>query len=499
MKSLMTMGLPSEKILCYRVKGTIFFAKIRMTDGRICDIITVVQGHKSCTVIFVRCSENYKTAMLLPKENPATGGAGLGLEQEVDLHGEKIWLIASSSTSYGSFGDTPSLTDVPEPPEKTSFWDNPFKWAGEKIDKGVEWCKENAGQIWNFLIGTAVVVGSAVVIMATCGTAAPFIAAGAVALGGTVVISNTVQDIKSGEARSPWEMIAQTFLGCATGAFIGYTGFTAGSLLAGSPLATSVFSLGSGMLNRTVMAISDKESSLDEKMDYIFSLPAMVMDVGFGNALQMLSNYFTFGKVNPFKFEVEAYFSRLQAQGQGKKDVKANDNKNSLENGRFADPSIEEDYSKYVNRKIKEGKPPKGRLEWKEARDYWLNDSPMARGNAFNDTARDEGWYDYYEVHLANGKRVDSYDPINHEIISRKATDLNTIDESTFRGYLKELSKKYSPGTKIRSNVYPELDGIPLEGDFILEIPLTNKSLPDIEEYIKIAKEYDVTLRFRGE
>ena len=67
-------------------------------------------------------------------------------------------------------------------------------------------------------------------------------------------------------------------------------------------------------------------------------------------------------------------------------------------------------------------------------------------------------------IYLENGKRLDSYDPDAREIISRKATDLDKITEETYRGYLSEFSQKYSEGTKIRSNAYPELDGQELKG-----------------------------------
>lgn len=67
----------------------------------------------------------------------------------------------------------------------------------------------------------------------------------------------------------------------------------------------------------------------------------------------------------------------------------------------------------------------------------------MARSNAFNKKAVKEDWYPVNELHLSNGKRLDSYDPIKGEIISRKATDLEVIDISTFESYLKELKNKY--------------------------------------------------------
>ncbi|MGG0762856.1 T7SS effector LXG polymorphic toxin [Bacillus paramycoides] len=173
--------------------------------------------------------------------------------------------------------------------------------------------------------------------------------------------------------------------------------------------------------------------------------------------------------------------------------------KNLLKDGRFIESDLELRYKQYCDRKAKEGKVPKDRLDWKEASDYWTKNSPMARGNRFNSKAREEGWYDYHELHLENHKRLDSYDPIFEEIVSRKATDLHKIDEATFRTYLNEFRDKYSSGTKIRSNQYPELDGLKLNGDYILEVPASNKNIKNIEKYKEIAEEYGVTLRFREE
>ena len=102
-------------------------------------------------------------------------------------------------------------------------------------------------------------------------------------------------------------------------------------------------------------------------------------------------------------------------------------------------------------------------------------------------------------MHLANGKRLDSYDPEKGEIISRKATDLDKITEETYRGYLSEFSKKYAEGTVIRSDKYSDLDGLDLQGKYILEIPATNANLSNIEHYKQIAAEYNVTLRFMEE
>ena len=167
--------------------------------------------------------------------------------------------------------------------------------------------------------------------------------------------------------------------------------------------------------------------------------------------------------------------------------------------GKFKDADLENGYLTYIARKDKQGKPPRDRIDWKEAHDYWLNDSPMARGNAFNNTAIDNEWYPYNEVHLTNGKRLDSYDPVKKEIISRKATDLDMIDVKTFEQYLKELGDKYPAGAKIRSDKYPKIDGQHLQGKQILEIPASNQTFEKIDEYKAIANRYKVEIRFREE
>ena len=94
---------------------------------------------------------------------------------------------------------------------------------------------------------------------------------------------------------------------------------------------------------------------------------------------------------------------------------------------------------------------------------------------------------------------MDSYDPISGEIISRKATDLDKISEETYRNYLSEIKQKYSAGTTIRSDKYPELDGLKLEGDYILEIPASNADISNIQYYEDIAEEYGIKLRFTEE
>ncbi len=204
--------------------------------------------------------------------------------------------------------------------------------------------------------------------------------------------------------------------------------------------------------------------------------------------------------------ELDELIKRLQLDGNDALEDAAVQLKRTQTNrliggtGEFIDEALEADYQKYVQRKISEGKTPRDRADWKEASDYWKYDSPMARGNAFNKTAVENDWYPYHEVHLEDGYRLDSYDDVAGEIISRKATDLGNVQLSTFEGYLKEMQKKYSPDSIIRSNKYPDLDGEPLVGKQILEIPASNQSLSNIQEYIDLAKnKYGIELRFKGE
>ena len=167
------------------------------------------------------------------------------------------------------------------------------------------------------------------------------------------------------------------------------------------------------------------------------------------------------------------------------------------DSGKFIDEEAESNYQKYVLRKQKSGKFPRDRIDWKEASDYWKNNSPMARGNEFNKIA--QKIYPFNEVNLANGKRLDSYIP-GEKIISRKATDLSDIEFNTFDKYLSEMIQKYAPGTVIRSNKYKCLNGQILSGKMYLEIPAVNKDFDQIDEYMTYAKEkYDIEIIFLEE
>lgn len=156
---------------------------------------------------------------------------------------------------------------------------------------------------------------------------------------------------------------------------------------------------------------------------------------------------------------------------------------NALDEGLDAIDSVED-----ALQAIEKAKPT-----WDEIKALFL------RGNNFNRKARTEGWYDYHEIHLLNGKRLDSYDPDLGEIVSRKATNFDDIKLSTFENYLREMNNKYAAGTIIRSDKYPDIDGQPLQGDKIIEVPASNQNSSKLAEFEALATLYNTTIRFRVE
>lgn len=120
-------------------------------------------------------------------------------------------------------------------------------------------------------------------------------------------------------------------------------------------------------------------------------------------------------------------------------------------------------------------------------------------GNEFNRIMSSK--YPYNELYVANPKsatgyfRVDSYDPVTREIISRKFTQFSQIQESTGIGYIKEAVRKYSPGAVI-SNVPSTpttLRGRKLTGKLILEVPAQVNPIP--QSVLRAAQEENVIIR----
>ena len=98
--------------------------------------------------------------------------------------------------------------------------------------------------------------------------------------------------------------------------------------------------------------------------------------------------------------------------------------------------------------------------------------------------------------------RLDSYVP-NKEIVSRKYTQLSEVSEETAIRYLKELSDKYAPGTKIadvpsnisgaNASIFKANNGKVLDGQMILEVPVQKKSVR--ESILKYARDNNIQIR----
>ncbi|MFZ6774921.1 hypothetical protein ACO0LB_19630, partial [Undibacterium sp. SXout7W] len=110
----------------------------------------------------------------------------------------------------------------------------------------------------------------------------------------------------------------------------------------------------------------------------------------------------------------------------------------------------------------------------------WLE--KLDAGNEFNKVRSSA--YPFNEVYIESPKgtgytRVDSYNPISGEIVSRKFTQLSEVQEQTAINYIKELPAKYPVGATI-ANV-PSSESLArqlLQGQHILEVPVQINPIP---------------------
>ena len=137
------------------------------------------------------------------------------------------------------------------------------------------------------------------------------------------------------------------------------------------------------------------------------------------------------------------------------------------------------------------------------------NITDLLAGNAFNAQRRGLGTQ-LSEVELGTagvrGPRVDAWDPITGEIISRKYTQLADVSPTTATGYLDELAAKYPPGTPVKitptvrrkaeqAGIDPDTlpDTLAADSDMILEVPPQSGPLP--QAVIDRADELNITIR----
>jgi Pretoxin HINT domain len=140
----------------------------------------------------------------------------------------------------------------------------------------------------------------------------------------------------------------------------------------------------------------------------------------------------------------------------------------------------------------------------KRAKPEWLK--RLEEGNEFNKSQAKRFPHNEVYIDAPGGRyvRVDSYNDVTGEIVSRKLTQLEQIQEQTAIGYVNELAKKYPPGAKI-SGVPSQLAGsghqnaelagkiLNADGKMILEVPVQKKAVP--QAVIDAANEKGIIIR----
>ncbi len=111
----------------------------------------------------------------------------------------------------------------------------------------------------------------------------------------------------------------------------------------------------------------------------------------------------------------------------------------------------------------------------------WLQ--RMKDGNDFNRSQAAK--YPHNELYIdspdGSGRytRLDSYNPLSGDIVSRKHTQLSSVNESSAINYINEAVKKYPPGAIIASVPSSgSLGGMTLQGKLILEVPPQQRPIP---------------------
>lgn len=163
--------------------------------------------------------------------------------------------------------------------------------------------------------------------------------------------------------------------------------------------------------------------------------------------------------------------------------------KESFEDGLDAMDAVEDAIQTFKDVSIL----PSAKPTWEQIK-AWFK-----RGNDFNAKGRLE--YEFNEINLFDGKRLDSYIP-GEQIVSRKATTLSQIKTTTFESYLRELTTKYSKGKTINTKKigYEDINRTVLSGKYYLEIPTVNRQFFESSSTLKsLAEQYDVIIKYLDE
>ncbi|WP_460512456.1 hypothetical protein, partial [Hymenobacter latericoloratus] len=114
----------------------------------------------------------------------------------------------------------------------------------------------------------------------------------------------------------------------------------------------------------------------------------------------------------------------------------------------------------------------------------------ILKGNQFNKLMEERIIDGAHEVWLKGMKvRLDTYIP-NKKIISRKATQLAEVTETTAKKYIDEITKKYKAGSEVQNA--ERAGSEKLKGKYVLQVPKQEQPIP--KEILEYAKKKRVTI-----
>jgi len=271
-------------------------AKIDLQNGSSHSFFYLIDKNKNEPTLLPYDNQRTKTKTTSVR-NPPTGGASfLNMEGIVDIKGaSKTYLCATETATYEDIGVFYTFEDIVIPEEKEKrggifgVWDDIVDHAEDAWD----WVKENKDYLINAAVGALVVVGSAALIIVSCGTAAPvlMVAAATVAGGLYCVYKATEQDMALGEARSTWDMVKVAWNGAKSGALIGLSAVLSHEIpIFRTPIFSSALAVVNGTQMRSLKVGWDRTLTDKQKRDYIYNLDQMGKEAAVAGGISALLN-----------------------------------------------------------------------------------------------------------------------------------------------------------------------------------------------------------------
>jgi len=282
------------------------FARLEFRNGENHSFLFPLDGKKDP---LSRLRYKNKEEKSMTDVNPPTGGVSfLSMEGIVDLKGaSKTYLCATTTATHDDLGITHTFEDIPVEVDydgARGFLQDLGNWFG---DVG-EWIDENKDFLINAVVATVVIVAGVALIVATGGAAAALLPAYASAISvlstGTAIAfatagyatyaRATIQDVQTGEARSPQEMFKNVKNGALAGASYMYNNLTFMLFpeIAAIPGATTAVSMLNGTNLRTLRVEWDKTLTAEQKLNYAYNPKLVALDGAFSIAAGQITKLF---------------------------------------------------------------------------------------------------------------------------------------------------------------------------------------------------------------